>query len=211
MAYSSLPTVSAGQGVRASWGNLVDANFEDHESRLVDAEAAIAVLEPGSLLVATVVLTDAQIKAMPTTPIQVVAAQGSGFAIELLQARLSTALTSAYTNVNADGYIVLRMSGGDEHSAYVLNDSSSGIGLTYLTTLLTEAEASVSLGKWLETTDPAAGRGAIPHVSTSAYDNEALQIMSVNGAGSPFAGDFTGGNAANTMTVRVWYAKVAVP
>ncbi len=42
MAYSSLPTVITGQPVRSSWGNLVDANLDDHETRIGDLETATA-------------------------------------------------------------------------------------------------------------------------------------------------------------------------
>lgn len=40
MPYSTLPTVSQGNPIRStSWGNVVRANFEDHENRILDLEA----------------------------------------------------------------------------------------------------------------------------------------------------------------------------
>jgi hypothetical protein len=38
MSYTSLPTVTPGEATRASWGNLVDSNLDDHESRIGDLE-----------------------------------------------------------------------------------------------------------------------------------------------------------------------------
>jgi hypothetical protein len=40
MPYTSLPTVSADQAVRASWGNLVDSNLDDLHTRIVTLEGA---------------------------------------------------------------------------------------------------------------------------------------------------------------------------
>jgi hypothetical protein len=40
MSYTSLPTVTAGDFIRASWAALVDGNFDDHESRIVTLEGS---------------------------------------------------------------------------------------------------------------------------------------------------------------------------
>lgn len=46
MAYTSLPTVAPGDPTRASWGNLVDSNLDDHETRILAIEDSLG--SPGS-------------------------------------------------------------------------------------------------------------------------------------------------------------------
>src|SRR5678815_1066850 len=45
MSYTSLPTVTAGDFIRASWATLVDGNFDDHESRIVTLEGGASSVQ----------------------------------------------------------------------------------------------------------------------------------------------------------------------
>ena len=60
MSYTSLPSVTAGDFLRASWGNLVDSNLDDHESRIVTLEGSGAgdVVGPSASIASEIALFD---------------------------------------------------------------------------------------------------------------------------------------------------------
>lgn len=60
MSYTSLPTVTSGDFIRASWAALVDSNFDDHESRIVAVEASGAgdVVGPSASVASEIALFD---------------------------------------------------------------------------------------------------------------------------------------------------------
>lgn len=145
---------------------------------------------------AELVLTDAQIKALPTGDLPVVPAQGEGTAIHVIAARLIIDTTAgAYTNIDASAKGLLYS--GDDASSYFPVGSSG-----------TDAFSS-------------AGIKTIPIVSASFPDGNILanrwaakddvEDVSVDiSVGNGAAGAFTGGHASNTMKVIVLYIVVPI-
>lgn len=160
------------------------------------------------ILKATVSLTDAQVKALPTTPIQLVAAPGAGFRIQLLQASISANLTGVYTNVNASAYCVLALA-ANEISNYIANDATTSPILSDATKLFATNTLSTAIFvNFSQVTTPAANQwGNAVNVNALDFQNQALNLT-VNNNG---AGNFTGGNAANAFAVHVLYTVVSVP
>jgi len=154
-----------------------------------------------------IALTDANIKALPTTPITLVAAPGSGFKIlpHIVHIQINDA-AGVYTNINAT-YAACFL--------YYLGDTSqwTNIGivddsvytLTGFTSMFAVAGIhSKTLPPYTDT--PTDGNTGVDWVSANTigstlYDNKALAIaMDNNGSGV-----LTGGNAANSGKVTIYY------
>lgn len=159
---------------------------------------------------ATVSLTDAQIKALPTTPITIASAPGSGLAlVPLYGGLLSQTTAGAYTNIDAAGYTEVLVGSSALILSNVPNDTLITNGsTTRLTQLLGSTTPRYApLVPYMDTEDVDQW-GPIPHlVDTAAITNLPLTIDIVNGG----SGNLTGGNAANALRVMVVYAVVAVP
>ncbi len=161
------------------------------------------------LCATTITLTDAQIKALPTTPITVVAAAGASTLIQPQFAYLFAKTSAgAYTNINAAGSLTLAVSGYGG-MGFVPNDASITAGSkTRLTDLLGSAtNHQTQLSAYFDT-EGVDGWGPVGVVQTMTSGvNQPLQVTLSNGG----SGNLTGGNAANTLTVVVTYVVVAVP
>lgn len=159
------------------------------------------------ILSATVTLTDAQIKALPTTPVQLVAAPGAGFALVLLDAILVLdAQAGAYTNIDPDDAelgVVLDPTDG----ASIVLANNSADGLDNLSGFLDSAALRWTrlLGGGLKVA-PSAPEDVFA-TEMDFTEDAALLLRALNAA----AGDFTGGNAANAMQVIVSYRVVTLP
>lgn len=107
MAYSTLPDVTASNAVRASWGQNVKANEEDHETRIVDLEDGIADLEAGliadgAVQWAEVAISSAENLSLRATPKSLVAAPGVGKIAEFLGMLLLHDAGTAYVESSAN-------------------------------------------------------------------------------------------------------------
>lgn len=148
-----------------------------------------------------VTLTDAQIKALPTTSIELVAAPGSGSRILFLFADLNiNAAAGAYTNISNDGYIYIGNGAADATSGYIANDNTLTSPITYLTSFLSANHKIAYLQQWQSMREQNDwGLLGAPYLF-SGYDNATLELFAINAAGN-----YTGGNAANSLIVSVYY------
>lgn len=167
----------------------------------------------------TAALTNAQIKALPTTPFTVVAAPGAGRVIVVVSAFAHADLpgNNYYTNIaydeNTPGtYATLSITYGD--GAGVISKSLVNESVTFVQTLtqflgvngLDPEDRLVFLGPY-----PLGEYGGVPKhpeiiSGSGGVVNQPVKLYCDN-AGQ---GDFTGGNAANTLKVTVLYTVVDV-
>ncbi len=152
-------------------------------------------------------LTDAQIKALPTTPITLVAAPGAGFFIAHHHTILvATFAAAAYTNIDA-AYSAL--------ASYYLGDFSQWTNLgivdelastvNRLTTFLSNTDKIINLPSYSDT--PGNGWVQANNVPSTIYQNKALAIAADNNG----SGNYTSGNAANTLKVITYYSIETYP
>jgi hypothetical protein len=174
--------------------------------------------EAAQIFIATKTLTNAQIKSLPGTPVQIVAAPASGYRIKLIGATLRLRNNSgAYTGVSAI-YAGLQFQAPAVawQSFSLQNDNSLATPLTKLTDFLavTHNPATTGAGGVVDFAAPyvapisggAAGNEGYPTTVMSNaevdLDGTALEIGLYNNGS---ATDLGGGNAANTLKVTVYY------
>src|SRR3990172_1029723 len=142
---------------------------------------------------ATVTLTDAEIKALPSTAFEILPAPGVNKLLWVLSGILKFSLVSAYTNRHADNAIFLTY---DEWfaEASALTTLPNGTADDF-SSLIPAAfvESRVAWDSYL--------RSGIDSQPSSDCVNRNIKLFCDN-AGS---GDFTGGNAANTLKVTIYY------
>jgi hypothetical protein len=144
-----------------------------------------------------VVLTDAQIKALPTTAIELVAAPGAGKLIKVISA-------DAIIDTTAGGYVV------DTNCRWQLFLGTQEITGLAQPELALATTPGIYFLPFPEFAAPGSGGDAGYLVTTSksvtSMVNQPLKIKDdFNGVA-----DYTGGNAANTVSVIVYYAEIVV-
>lgn len=166
-------------------GNCADAGFLTIDY----AQLAADVLQ-----VATLTLTSAQIRALHATPIQIVAAQGSGKLIIPVHAVFQTNfVTTDYTMADSSATVALELFSGATQQGPLL--SASRQLLTSTATAGLQVAGYVSSG---------AGTGGIYTGTAAPLSNLPLKVYNTSGVPDEFAaGD-------HTLTVTVTYRVVAV-
>lgn len=195
---------SGGGGGPAAAGTLTGDTLAANvvNSSLTSFGAGVATLK-----FASVTLTDAQIKALPTTPVQIVAAPGAGKFISIAQAvgLLKVVAGGEYTNLNAAlclGRLIWDLGGGDFRQA------SAGYYENVNGAMAEESDNAVLIFGALMNIEGSVNAAIYPAWAPE-IENLPLKLSFSNGA-DPGDGPFTGGNAENTLKVTVWYVEVDV-
>jgi hypothetical protein len=161
----------------------------------------------GEVHTTTLVLTDTQIKALPTTGVTALSATGPNTFVKVLGVTyVLNAAAGAYTNLNGT-YVDLHLELDTYYASYgPVNDSTTTPALTLITQTLGAAGSSIyEVGQ----PNQFAITGAPGYVLSSTVAgtgpvNKPLLVKSDNNG----SGNFTGGNAANTMRVIITYIVV---
>lgn len=156
----------------------------------------------GGLLAATVTLTNAQVLALPTTPVTLVAAQGAGRLIVGADSLSFPAIFSingpgtAYTNVDAAATWDL-VNDGFNNSGGWANHYKAHDLLVY---------GVPGVGPVVDVANPTAESSGISETVNENAANQRVYLAATNGV----LGNFTGGDASNTLTVTFLYVVVSV-
>jgi ApbE superfamily uncharacterized protein (UPF0280 family) len=144
--------------------------------------------------------------------VTIVPAQGSNTRIVLVMADVSGVFNAGlYTNINANDAGMALNIGANNQSSWIANDNAATPAATGITNFFGTAKHNMAT--------------LVPDFSISSFTNGwgGLAVVQTDYVGTlvnaPLAvnmynttnGNLTGGNSANTMTIRVWYTVVAVP
>jgi hypothetical protein len=143
-----------------------------------------------------VTLTDAQIKALPTTSIDLVDAPGAGKMILPHAVRyVLNNEAGAYTNLDGTTCLLVTKVGGLILNSVYDENAEGNFGAAYKWFMICMLSQNVIGGATY-----AYSVGATP------TENEPLKLVLANG--SPSIGDLTGGHADNSMKITVFYSIV---
>ncbi len=173
----------------------VDGNLKSYnaDTRAMEFFGPITSANVASVHENTVLtLTNAQVLALPTTPVNIIAAPGAGFVIQVIRATgVLDASAGAYTNVDAAAAAFFAYGGNTPKAS----------NAALLTGTATVAQDSIFLwGGAGVSTAVLVTNGAIAGL-LSNYENVAIDLAVDNNA----MGVFTGGNAANTLKISIDY------
>lgn len=155
----------------------------DGATWLNDGAASAGLIEQ-----VTVTLTNAQIKALPTTAVEILAAPAAGTTVVAIAARYYFNWTADYTNI--DGLASIRIA--DTSDSQIYFDLLVESALTQVSDLLAQGESTVVSLTPTEVT----------MMLKTEVDGQGIILRADNNV----SGDFTGGNAANTLKLTVFYS-----
>lgn len=144
---------------------------------------------------ASVTLTNAQVLALPSTPIQTLAAPGAGLIRIPILAVVNLNWTADYTNIDGACELFFDVAGPEPTNLPEMLETNGAIS-----DLLAGGMNRIAWFGQKQRAD-ANNTSAKSPLDTTAWTNAVTRISSWNNA----AGDFTGGNAANTLKVTTLY------
>ena len=158
----------------------------------------------GVLNQTAVTLTNAQLLALPTTAVQVVAAPGAGKVIVPMLCWTHLTWVADYTNIDPAAGVGIQYGTANTSALAPLAESVNG----QVSNLLADGASNSSfmgVKNFVNvTTGLVSGVGAF--VDDPTPTNAALSIYATNAA----AGDFTGGNAGNSLKVWLYYTVITL-
>lgn len=157
----------------------------------------LSVPDAMTLRFSDVTIAHADILTLPTTPVELVAAPGAGKRIVPIHIDLQGNFAAgAYTNIDPnDAAIWAEIGGSAWDSSYLVNYFQGGEqALSSFLALATDTQVQLLPYQMLDLT-----YGLLAPVRIlGLQENQPLNLIGYNNA----AGNFTGGNAANTLRVR---------
>lgn len=146
----------------------------------------------------TISLSDAQIKTLPTAPVQILPAPGVGKMYNVFQAVLNWDFTAGAYTASPDSSWQLYLADSFVNMSNVqpaLSPLSNAVkGMLQLGAPYMQADGSPTFSPSI-VGQPVVNLGAIP------VENKALLIADTWGS----VANYTGGNAANTLKIKVYY------
>lgn len=145
----------------------------------------------------TIILSDSQIKALPTTPVEVISAPGLNKFISLVQGiAILDNMAGGYSNIAGGTITVMFFTVGAQVASNLYVESDMG-DLEFPGSspfpLIFSPSASIGTGLF----------AAAGPTDANSVNNQSLYITAANGGSN-----FTGGNAANTLKVIVYYTVI---
>jgi len=164
----------------------VDAN-----GNIVESAAAIQS--------ATVVLTDAETRALVSTGFAILPTAGANKMLQVISVNLNFARTADYTNIDANAVLRLFYFNSGANATTALWESDGAVS----SLLAGGANKIATLTPYGRNT----GTDWAGVVDTKAnFNNDPIWLFLQNGA----AGDLTGGDAANTLTVAIQFTVIPI-
>lgn len=188
----SVDAITIGETLFDGTGAQLAAALDDH----LDQDLSVSQVV---IYQRKTILTDAQIKALPTTFIEVVPAAGEGKMVLLHNALIRSNQTAGvYTNVDTNTNMFIAFS--DEAGGWQDHASNPFIFLSASSDRFAILSSPISAYTIAPNSDIMP-----PYIAqsfTNSFNNVGLVLVIDN------AGDLTGGNAANTLEVTVFYSIV---
>jgi hypothetical protein len=176
-------------------------NYSERAIAAVAAKRAGGGGGGGALSVSSVKLTNAQVLALPTTAVEIVAAPGAGKILVPFLAWWYVNWTADYTNIDPTAQVGIEFGSAAASSlAPFIETANKG---NQVSNLLADGASHHAFMGVMTYASSLGGitAGIGQAVDEPAFTDAALNVFATNGA----AGDFTGGDAANEIQVTVYY------
>jgi hypothetical protein len=178
--------------------DVVISAQEDFATNMQSMFTGLASGGSSTVLSATITLTDAQIKALPTTPFQLVAAPGAGKMILPQSAILILDWTADYASIDAACYMQIQTP--DETLVLSFSENTGDGGPNAIFAAGGDAIGVFGIRQQVVSSFTRMLSGGL---AQSSFNNQPLQLLIGNNGVN-----LTGGNAANTLKVTVYYVVV---